>query len=162
MSTSTKIKDFKINQLTEEQYKNAKANNELNENELYLTTDDNVSGDSSDNSFTYSTDEVFTGKYWIDGKKIYSKVFYTEQIPKLGTQEFDAPSNIKMITHMYGITNNLVNKNARPIPLADGGDASNTIRINYNGVTNKVTIQTWTTVWNGYDAHIIIEYTKNE
>lgn len=46
MTTSTKIKDFKINQLTEEQYKNAKANNELNENELYLTTDDSVSGGS--------------------------------------------------------------------------------------------------------------------
>ncbi len=44
MATNTKINDFKINELTEEQYKEAKANNELNEDELYLTTDDSISG----------------------------------------------------------------------------------------------------------------------
>lgn len=43
----------------------------------------NVESDSTTNTYscdyindrnTYSTDEVFTGKYWIDGKKIYRKV----------------------------------------------------------------------------------------
>ena len=29
---------------------------------------------------TYSTKETFTGKYWIDGKKIYRKVIITEGI----------------------------------------------------------------------------------
>lgn len=48
MATNIKINDFKINQLTEEQYKEAKANNELNEDELYLTTNDIISEDSND------------------------------------------------------------------------------------------------------------------
>lgn len=46
----------------------------------------NVESNSTKNAYacdyinkrnTYSTDEVFTGKYWIDGKKIYRKVIDT-------------------------------------------------------------------------------------
>ena len=34
-----------------------------------------VSSNAVAKALSYSTEEVFTGKYWIDGKKIYRKVF---------------------------------------------------------------------------------------
>ena len=38
----TLVNNFKINYLTEEEYKNAFNNNQINENELYMTPEDNV------------------------------------------------------------------------------------------------------------------------
>ena len=57
-----------INYLTEEQYKAAKENNEINENELYCTPDD-----ESNSSNTYSTEEQVIGT-WM-GKPLYRKTF---------------------------------------------------------------------------------------
>ena len=37
--TETTIEELKINYLTEEQYKAAKENGEINENEIYMTTE---------------------------------------------------------------------------------------------------------------------------
>lgn len=44
--TEEKLSNLTINQLTEEQYMNAKANGEINENELYMTLDDSSNGDN--------------------------------------------------------------------------------------------------------------------
>ena len=55
---------------TKAAYEAAKTAGTLPTNALVAITDD-----SRDNS--YSTDEVLTGKFWIDGKPIYRKVFET-------------------------------------------------------------------------------------
>ena len=56
---------------TEAQYKAAQTAGTLPNNAIICVTDDEV--DTSH----YSTDETFTGMYWIDGKKVYRKVFQT-------------------------------------------------------------------------------------
>ena len=42
---------------------------------------------------TYSTEETFTGKYWIDGKKIYRKVIHIESLPSDGDTHFQHVCN---------------------------------------------------------------------
>lgn len=54
---------------SEAAYKAERSAGTLPTNALIMITDDEV--DTSH----YSTDETFTGMYWIDGKKIYRKVF---------------------------------------------------------------------------------------
>lgn len=41
----TQLNELKINYLTEEQYEEAKTNNQINDNELYMTPDDTSSSD---------------------------------------------------------------------------------------------------------------------
>lgn len=41
MATETKLNELKINYLTEAQYEAAKTNNQINDNELYMTSDTN-------------------------------------------------------------------------------------------------------------------------
>ena len=53
---------------TEAQHKAAKQAGTLPNNTIICITDDEV------DTCHYSTDETFTGMYWIDGKKIYRKV----------------------------------------------------------------------------------------
>ena len=52
-----------------------------------------------DNPDDYSTEETFTGKYWIDGKKIYRKVI--TDITSTGTKKHNI-SNFGEIINFYG------------------------------------------------------------
>ncbi len=87
---------------SEAAYKAEKTAGTLPTNALIMITDDEV--DTSH----YSTDETFTGMYWIDGKKIYRKVFLcTSQatIPSAGSAWATVPGwnttgiNVETITY---------------------------------------------------------------
>ena len=62
MATETLINELKINYLTEAQFKNALNNNQLNENEIYMTPE-------SDDEFLSSTDPVGTGSFSMNRKE---------------------------------------------------------------------------------------------
>lgn len=56
---------------------------------------------------TYSTDETFTGKYWIDGKKIYTKTITVSRTSgTFYSITFDSNSNIDTIVDITGICRN--------------------------------------------------------
>ena len=50
--------------------------------------------DSQSEQLKYSTDEIWTGKYWTDGKKIYSRVLQGNVIPVNGTTAIENVSRI--------------------------------------------------------------------
>lgn len=56
-------------------------------------------------SNTYSTEEVFTGKYWIDGKKVYRKTFEGLWTTDGGFQIIHGLTNYQ-ITYMEGVVIN--------------------------------------------------------
>ena len=66
----------KINYLTEEQYQEAKENGQINENEIYMTPDDEIIY----NNTNYSTEEIVIGKWF--GKPLYRKTIVgTNKLP---------------------------------------------------------------------------------
>ena len=78
---------------TQAAYKAAKQAGTLPNNAIIAITDD------EEDHNHYSTDETFTGNYWIDGKKIYRKVLRNVTMPK-GTKQSIAIVNIP-----HGISN---------------------------------------------------------
>lgn len=96
MATNIKIKDFKINQLTEEQYENAKINNILNENEFYLTTDDNTTLSKEEKAIWHQlTNEIHycekNGVVFVYGESYGTKALTVGDYTLLGT----LPQNLK-------------------------------------------------------------------
>lgn len=78
---------------TKAAYDAAKSAGTLPNNCLIAITDD------EEDHNHYSTDETFTGNYWIDGKKIYRKVLRNVTMPK-GTKQSVATVNVP-----HGISN---------------------------------------------------------
>lgn len=62
MATTTDLSTLKINYLTQEQYNTAKANGEINENEIYLTP--NVS-EVILSTLAPSSEEALNGTIWV-------------------------------------------------------------------------------------------------
>ena len=62
--------DAKIKELNELKVNVSDIVNEVTSGNMYSVTSNAVS-----EALSYSTEEVFTGSYWIDRKKIYKKVF---------------------------------------------------------------------------------------
>lgn len=69
--------------LTKEEY-DALPDTKLTDNKQYFVKDW-TQGGGSGSGITYSTSEVDTGKIWIDGKHIYTKVFVFDTIAKNDT-----------------------------------------------------------------------------
>lgn len=53
--------------------------------------------------FQYSTEEQFTGEYWIDGKKIYTRTF-SETYNAVWAYNKNLMSGINEIINSYGVT----------------------------------------------------------
>jgi hypothetical protein len=95
----------------------------------------------------YSTDEIKTGKTWIDGKPIYRKVI---QASNIGTAFGTGVSNID--TFMFDVSHSYIYYNSNIFFASDRAaflynKADNTI------VTENTALATWS-------AKITIEYTK--
>lgn len=98
----------------------------------------------------YSTDEVFTGKYWTDGKKIYSRVLQGNVIPINNTVAF---SNVNKITDQYGMINN----NGIWLMLDRGSGGFN---LTVKESTHEVLYYFDYTAGSSYDWYFTVEYTK--
>ena len=120
---------------------------------LVAITDDEVSYDH------YSTDETFTGMYWIDGKKIYRKVVDTGALPD-STNKAVAHnvSNIDTIIKTYGFAYSTdANKTTIPLPYTNAGGTNVVLYANKNTIYLKDTEN----LSSGYPySYSIIEYTK--
>lgn len=104
-------------------------------------------------SLGYSTSETYTGERWIDGSKIYRKVF---NIGTVTSDSYDVAhniSNLSLIIGIYGITalekiyiNSLpyYKGNLYIIPMVVGSN----IHIDKNNGNNY------------YSTYVILEYTK--
>lgn len=105
---------------------------------------------------SYSTDETFTGKYWIDGKPIYRKVIDFGALPNTTEKTVNHNiSNLDTLIKMECIAKSA--SGAMNIPYINISDSSASVSIFYN--TTNIAIRT------GYDrsayrAIVILEYTK--
>lgn len=90
---SENLEKLTINYLTETEYAQAKANGELNDNELYMTPDDSDSGSVD----VYSYNEVKTNKIWVNGKPIYRIMLETQ------TTKTDMAHNIANIDEITNV-----------------------------------------------------------
>ena len=108
---------------------------------------------------TYSTGETFTGKYWIDGKKIYRKVINLGNLPNATVQRYSIGLTLSQINiiNTYGMARNSDGSALSPIPNARQ-DLAYSIGIFFDS-TDKVGIDTKVdrSSWTGY---LILEYTK--
>ena len=67
----------------------------------------------------YSTNEINTGKTWIDGKPIYRKVYTFDLPPNPVTawnRVADLPTNFGKMIRLYGNLTDNINKNQKAIP----------------------------------------------
>jgi len=105
-----------------------------------------------DNNYRYSTDEQWTGKYWIDGKKIYQKVIAlttNTTIPaNFAAIPFTMPQDITCLLKIEAIR---YEDNTRVYGVI------NDIQI----YKNEITDWGWTSRYQTFAINkIIIEYTK--
>ena len=108
-------------------------------------------------SLVYSQNETDTGKIWIDGKKIYRKVFILPEIAKGGIHEIDISElNFSAYIQLYGFVQDLQNQY---IPLlnsdTDGPIYDIFLRIRNNKLT--VVMGTEKQILSG---HVVLEYTR--
>lgn len=107
---------------------------------------------------TYSTDEINTGKKWINGKPIYRKVYYRSETSPF---QFDSITldkgfaNTKNVIKING-TIKLNNNNIVTLPWIDVTDTLE-IFITPNGNLSTFTLNR---AYNVYWYSIIVEYTK--
>ena len=122
------------------------------------STKDAYSCDYSNKRNTYSTDEVFTGKYWIDGKKIYRK-YITFQHTKAGNYIYTHNLGIDCVIScdaLCTVANQTVSSNGyRPMPYIVS--ESNYLRI---GSIKENTIETTAGEWTNNTIYLTLEYTK--
>lgn len=104
----------------------------------------------------YSTEETFTGKYWIDGKKIYRKVVNMGYMPNSSSIDYDLQlSNVYIVNH-YGA----MYKDTEILPFnfyASTSSCLGILKINNNNVFFMVSP---TSNRSAYKGTIIVEYTK--
>ena len=105
----------------------------------------------------YSTTEQFTGKYWIDGKKIYRKYTVTETLPN-NTRK-SVPHNVSNLNRVISITGMAYDSNGNQITLPFNNiDVNGTVVVWVKNddivilTTNDLTAYT--------ESFVIIEYTK--
>lgn len=104
----------------------------------------------------YLLTEHFTGKYWIDGKPIYSKTLECGALPN-ATQKYIACNiqNLERITKYEGFSMNAHYSLAIPYPSTD---SSYTVEVFYND--GYLRLVTNTNRADFTDTYITIEYTK--
>jgi len=117
-----------------------------------------ITDDSEDNN--YSTDEKLTGKYWINGKPIYRKVFVTTSPTNAGTTTKVADlSNIDTIISIEGLLQYSTSVGAgqwEPINWTWNGDSTSSTFFYNDGIYQNVA-----SARTNKDENIIVEYTKS-
>lgn len=105
----------------------------------------------------YSTDEVFTGKYWIDGKKIYKKTFEGLWTADGGFQIIHGLTNYQ-ITYMEGV---VINRNTNTTFLLTSLRPAYP-HYSFGFYVNSELIQFEVPEDNGknYQVYVTLEYTK--
>lgn len=130
-------------------YKVIKATSGLEETQQDYVLQSLLEADS------YSTEEVATGKKWIDGKTIYRKVFYSATNWANGTT-IGTISNISMVTEIRDITratNNFYYENLGIV----GSDSQKT---NVRATDGAVIVDRSGIFSNSLPSTVIVEYTK--
>ena len=106
----------------------------------------------------YSTTEQDTGKFWIDGKKIYRKVVDCGGLPNTDTKNIAHNiSDIDTFLHIEGVANQN-NKTSIPINYINPTAIENSIGLYVNDT--DVTIITTTNLTNYVKVYVFLEYTK--
>lgn len=123
------------------------------------STKDTYSCDYINKINNYSTEETFTGKYWINGKPIYRKVIDIGVLPNNTILEIDTglDSTIVRPINMHGYAYNSTSGAFLMLPYLIDGDGS--IYLAYIASTSKFRITT-TTDRTHLNAYIVLEYTK--
>lgn len=131
------------------------------------STKDAYSCDYINKRNTYLTDEVFTGKYWIDGKPIYRKVIKVTSINN-SSNNYDVAisiSNLNEIVNIGGTIKITGTNMYKPVTTIYTNN-SNAIDLNYSfsvyAITNSSISLSYGSWWKTrFDkAYIILEYTK--
>lgn len=105
---------------------------------------------------TYSTEETFTGKYWIDGKKIYGKVIKS----KTGSNNADNffPHNVNNLDHMIHHEAKIYNTwDIWNLPFQT---EDTMFKFAFVKDRNAFRESHTNSYWNNWDIEIIFEYTK--
>lgn len=111
---------------------------------------------------TYSTNEIDTGKVWIDGKKIYRKVISNFTMPSGTTKIIDSTlknSYIDTLLSAQGSYTVSSNSYRRLIPWVDRSDV--TAQIGFTITTNGAQLNCGATAAEGINGIMIVEYTKS-
>ena len=102
---------------------------------IKVPADSGITIDGSGNAYVpkpivYSTSKVDTGKKWIDGRPIYSKVFY---IPALSATSsaltVNHNENIDIMTHLHGSAKNNTTGTNFPLPFVAEDNINSNIRV---------------------------------
>ena len=126
--------------------------NEYNNNQINAYSTNYIN-----NINKYSTSETFTGKYWVNGKPIYRKVFSFTLGSTVPADYVVAnmPSNYEQVTLLYAIAN-MSGGNKVPIPISWNNAYDCGIMIQ----SNRICIRpTWDAFVNA-TGYVILEYTK--
>ena len=116
-----------------------------------------VTSNAVSQSLSYSTDEVFTGSYWIDGKPIYRKYVDFGTLPNTTTKTKNCNiTNLDRIVLFKGFAKQLTSSYLFCLP-----HFSSTVSLGIETYINEQTI----TVYCGYNrsdlnGYFIVEYTK--
>lgn len=112
------------------------------------------------NANTYSTEEINTGKKWIDGKDVYSRI-YNGECNSASSQAI--ASNLTYIDTMIKIEGTFQRKSdklASPIG-AFYSTSSGQSRILWQGTKKELIIEKDASIWNtNFDFIATVEYTK--
>ena len=116
-----------------------------------------VTSNAVSQSLSYSTEEVFTGSYWIDGKPIYRKTFYFATVPVSGTV---LVTNVDKCIDSGG-TQRWSDGNYFEFPYLEGGGSS---RLRLSPMVNESNNNLWVIINNASSnvtqCYWWVEYTK--
>ena len=151
------LEKLTLNLLSEEEYKEAQAAGLIDENQMYLTPDDEDTGSMLD---VYSTKESITSKRWIDGRPIYRIVIEIGPLPSAAyktvshnIQNFDLPTNVFVFAKRT--TDGMI----LPIPYIN----TNASNPGAGYILNASMIQVFTNDdRSNCDGYAIVEYVKKE
>ena len=107
----------------------------------------------------YSTEEYFTGKYWIDGKKIYGKVVDLGLVPSTSTiTSYTIGANIEELIDYRG---KLVNENISGVLPTISGEYRAEISVySVKPIIQIDLIRTVAGAWTDRNFVLTVEYTK--
>lgn len=129
-------------------------------NKIKLYVDSKI---SAGGGFTYSTDEKWTGDYWIDGKKIYSKTFIFT-LTSNQTQSFNHGLSLGDFRSIdYKASGFSTSGNKLEFQIASYYDSASYV-MGYGIYDDTISLkfgQNWVNSFNGGKAFITIRYTKN-
>ena len=112
-------------------------------------------------AMSYSTEEHFTGKYWIDGKKIYKKIIqgnflFIDGSDWIYTNIGVAELNIESIASMKGFA--IATNYIYPIPYV--WDNGSLIKMTYQKSQTRLRVAGNATGVSNAPFYVILEYTK--